>query len=175
MAIRVDAYTALGMGSGDLVGSERIRDALEIDGRVVLSGVTWQDLTDGWPREIPELAVPADDVLVIVADDTPIVPVHSVWHRLRVEAGPYLMEGELPTQPGFDPGRSLTRPSGPFVLIRHVSLSLRERPDLGAVEVDHALVNRYTVDEAESDLELSFFFPGVIAHGPPPAPTAAAS
>jgi hypothetical protein len=175
MPVRVELYTATGMGSGLMVGSTRLRDALEIDGRVVLDGVVWQDLLDRTPRDLPEAAVPADDILVATADDDPVLPVHSTWHRLRLEAGPYVADGELPTMPGFDPGRALMRPTGAFVTICHVSLSLRDEPDLGAVSVDHAFVNRYTVDRVETDLEMTFFFPGAISGAPPSAPPVAAS
>ena len=34
---------------------------------------------------------------------------------ISLVVGPYIVAGELPTLPGFDPGRALTRPSGEFV------------------------------------------------------------
>ncbi len=72
------------------------------------------------------------------------------------------MEGELPTLPGFDPGRALTRPSGEFLLIRDIRLSVRARPESGVATCDHALINRYTVDRIRADLQLGFFFPGAV-------------
>ena len=54
----------------------------------------------------------------------------------------------MPTLPGFDPGRALTRPSGEFVLLRDVRVSLLgeirhgRRTPVG----HHALVNRYGVE-----------------------------
>jgi hypothetical protein len=77
-----------------------------------------------------------------------------------LDAGPYLLEGELATMPGFDPGRSLARPSGEFVLLRDVRLSIRDRPEAGVSLGDHALVNRYAVERIRADLMLGFFFPG---------------
>jgi hypothetical protein len=62
--------------------------------------------------------------------------------------------------PGFDPGRALTRPSGEFLLLRDIRLSVRERPEAGVALGDHALINRYTVDRIRADLQLGFFFPG---------------
>ena len=62
--------------------------------------------------------------------------------------------------PGFDPGRALTRPSGEFLLLRDIRLSVRERPEAGIATGDHALVNRYAVDRIRADLMLGFFFPG---------------
>ena len=64
--------------------------------------------------------------------------------------------------PGFDPGRALTRPSGEFLLLRDVRLSVRERPEAGVAVGDHALVNRYAVERIRADLMLGFFFPGAV-------------
>ena len=62
--------------------------------------------------------------------------------------------------PGFDPARALARPTGTFVLLDHVKLSLVVEPDGGSIEHELAWVNRYVVERVESDLELGFFFPG---------------
>ena len=62
--------------------------------------------------------------------------------------------------PGFDPGRALTRPSGEFLLLRDVRLSVRARPEAGVALGDHALINRYAVERIRADLMLGFFFPG---------------
>jgi len=106
------------------------------------------------------MAFDPDDLVVVVGDDDHIVPVHAVWHAVHLQAGPYRIEGELPTMPGFDPGRALTRPTGEFVLLRDVRMELLERPELGVVAVGHALVNRYAVERVDADMMLAFFFPG---------------
>ena len=41
-------------------------------------------------------------------------PVHATWHALRLVVGPFHLTAELPTLPGYDPGRSLTRPGFAF-------------------------------------------------------------
>ena len=85
------------------------------------------------------------------------------WHAIRLEVGPYLVEGEMPTFPGFDPGRALTRPTGDFVLLRDVRVGPRDSPDpLASSDTvgQHALVNRYGVESVACDLMLGFFFPG---------------
>jgi hypothetical protein len=79
------------------------------------------------------------------------------------KVGPYLVEGEMPTFPGFDPGRALTRPTGDFVLLRDVRVGPRDSPDpLASSDTvgQHALVNRYGVESVACDLMLGFFFPG---------------
>ena len=160
MAIRVDAYTSGGMASGTLARPGALRDALEDDRALRLDQAAWQGLDDPASRPAGSLAIPSDDVLIAVADDDPGVPVHAAWHHVHLESGPYIVEGELATLPGFDPGRALTRPSGEFLLLRDIRLSVRARPDAGVAVGDHALVNRYAVERIRAELMLGFFFPG---------------
>ena len=160
MPIRVDAYTNTGMAGGWLIGAPRLREALESGEPLELNRVTWQAIESLAPSELGSIALEPDDLIVVVGDDESIIPVHAVWHAVRLEAGIYRIDGELPTMPGFDPGRALTRPSGEFVLLRDVRLELKDRPDVGTVSVPHAFINRYTVERVEADLMLGFFFPG---------------
>jgi hypothetical protein len=160
MAIRVEVYTIGGMASGVLARPGTLREALSADGELRLDGAAWQSLNDPAPLSAGSLTLATDDILIAVADDEPGSPVHVAWHHVLLDAGPYLLEGELATMPGFDPGRSLTRPSGEFVLLRDVRLSIRDRPEAGVSMGDHALVNRYGVERIRADLMLGFFFPG---------------
>jgi hypothetical protein len=160
MPIRVDVYTNGGMASGVLARSGSLRDALAADERLQINGAGWQGLDDPAPRPAGTVIVSIDDILFAVADDEPDAPVHAAWHHVLIDSGPYELEGELATLPGFDPGRSLARPSGEFVLLRDIRLSLLGRPEAGASVGDHALVNRYGVERIRADLMLGFFFPG---------------
>jgi hypothetical protein len=160
MPIRVDAYTNTGMAGGWLLEAAHLREVLERGQPLELNRVTWQAMEDLSSTSHGTLALDPDDLVVVVGDDDSIVPVHAVWHQVGLDAGAYRIEGELPTMPGFDPGRALTRPSGEFVLLRDVRLTLIGRPELGTVEAAHGLVNRYAVERVEADLMLGFFFPG---------------
>jgi hypothetical protein len=160
MTIRVDAYTGDGMASGILAHRGALRDALVDGGSLSLERAAWQGLGESAVSAAGSVSIPSDDVLVAVADDDPGIPVHAAWHHVELEAGPYAIEGDLATMPGFDPGRALTRPSGEFLLLRDVRVSLREHPESGVSSGDHALVNRYAVERIKADLMLGFFFPG---------------
>jgi hypothetical protein len=162
MPIRVDAYLNTGMAVGWLLDAAHLREALERGQPLELNRVTWQAMEDLAPTTLGTLALEPDDLIVVVGDDESIVPVHAVWHSVGLEAGVYRIEGELPTMPGFDPGRALTRPTGEFVLLRDVRVEITGRPDVGGVTVPHAFVNRYTVERVEADLMLGFFFPGAV-------------
>jgi hypothetical protein len=162
LAIRVEVYTIGGMASGVLANPGTLHEALSADGELRLDRTAWQALDDAAPRSTGSLTFATDDILFAVADDAPGSRVHAAWHHVLLDAGPYLLEGELATMPGFDPGRSLTRPSGEFVLLRDVRLSIRDRPEAGVSMGDHALVNRYAVERIRADLMLGFFFPGAV-------------
>lgn len=158
MPIQVDAYMTGGVASGILARPGHLRDHLEQDGVLSLVRVAWQPL-GGAASSVADVAIPVDDVLIAVSDDDPTIPVHATWHGIRLEVGPYMVEGEMATLPGFDPGRSLTRPTGEFVSLRDVSVGLREDAELTRLGHD-ALINRYVVDSVVCDLMLGFYFPG---------------
>jgi hypothetical protein len=167
MPIRVDAYMTGGMASGVLVRAGHLRDVLEGARSLQLERVSWRTLDDATVRQVGDTEIPIDDVLVAVADDAPMAPVHASWHAISLDVGPYRVEGELPTLPGYDPGRALARPSGEFVLLRDVRLALVGDPGPGVRLGDHALVNRYGVERVTADIMLGFFFPGAVMDGLP--------
>lgn len=160
MSIQFEAYTAEGIRHGAISKDGRLGDLLEsleqVD--VVAGHFASLDGSDALRQTVTRLEV--DDFLVVVAPPEANSPAHSVWHDVRIHAGPYILEARLPTLPGFDPARALARPSGSFVLLGDVRIGLGGRPDDGVDAHPFAWVNRYTVDRIESDLELGFFFPG---------------
>jgi hypothetical protein len=160
MPVRVDVFTNEGMGRGVLRGARSPRDLLEAGFPIEIDDVTWQAFTAAGPTPSGPVAIAPDDIILLVADDDPFLPVHAAWHAVTIWAGPLVMSGELPTMPGFDPGRALTRPSGEFVLLRDLRIALAERPEAGEIAVEHGLVNRYAVEAIEADLDLGFHFPG---------------
>ena len=160
MGTRVDIYTVDGLASGILVGAGLVRDRIADGAPLALEHVTWRDLSDLVPREVGERTFDADDLVMVAADEEFARLVHLAWHAVRLDIGPYVVEGDLPTMPGFDPGRALTRPSGEFLVLQDARLTLAARPDLGIVTSPRLLVNRYTVDRVAADLMLGYFFPG---------------
>jgi hypothetical protein len=162
MTIRVEAYIPGGTARGVVAVAGHLRETLDATSELVLERATWQGPDDREPRAIGAVTIPVDDVIVAITDEDPSTPVHAVWHPVYLEAGPYVVQGELPTLPGFDPGRALTRPTGSFVMLRDVRLSRigSSRAGAGAVTCHQALVNRYVVDRVTAELMLGFFFPG---------------
>jgi hypothetical protein len=159
MPIRVDAYMSGGIASGTVVKAGQLRDQLETSRELALVEVSWQALDGAAAEPRGEMAIPIDDLLVVVSDDDPFIAAHAAWHSIRLEVGPYVVSGDLPTLPGFDPGRALTRPSGEFVMLRDVKLALVD-DNADTIDCHHAMVNRYGVDRVNADLMLGFFFPG---------------
>lgn len=174
MPVTVEAYTDATIARGLVSAPGRLRDSLELTVELLIEDATVVVLREAGSQRARALAYPIDDLLLVAAEDDPAIPVHAAWHRIRLQAGPYEIEGELSTMPGFDPGRALTRPTGTFVLLRDVVVRLLAQPDAGESEHHHALVNRYAVDAVEADIMLGFFFPGAHVLGDPTGPSAPA-
>ena len=160
MPLRVEAYTAAGIATGTVAPSGHLREHIDGAGFLLLEGSEWLPIDGSAGRRIGDVQLPVDDLLVLISDELGDVPGHAQWHAIDLDAGPYRIEGELSTMPGFDPGRALARPSGQFVLLRDVRITLLAEPEGGAATSAHALVNRYTVDRIAADIMLGFFFPG---------------
>lgn len=86
--------------------------------------------------------------------------VHMMWHALHLVTGPYIVDGELATLPGFDPAKALARPSGTWIRLRDVHVAPLDDPGHELARHDAILVQRYSVEAVVADLMLSLFFPG---------------
>jgi hypothetical protein len=160
MSIQVQAFTVDGVTTGVVARSGPIRGTLEESSDLVVERSRWLPLDGSGERESGDVRLAVDDLLLLVSDEAEGIPVHAQWHDIELDAGPYRVTGEMPTMPGFDPGRALARPTGEFVLLRDARIQLIDRKDAGEADFTHVLVNRYTVDRIAADLMLGFFFPG---------------
>lgn len=155
----IEAYTAEGVMSGSAIESPgHGRD----DADPPLVGVDraiWHPLAGGASVRRGRVDLEPDDVLIVCADSEE-PPIFARWHAVELETGPYRVSGELPSVPGFDPGRSLARPGGQFVSLRDVRIALAGNPDGGFVECAYALINRYAVERIVADIDLGVYFPG---------------
>jgi len=161
-----DASTEVATALGTHPGDDRVPD-LSPDGRLALD-----DLARATLAALPAARVVNDDdrrcarllserlAARLAVGEAGEAPVHAQWHDVELDAGPYRLRGEMPTLPGFDPGRALARPTGEFVLLRDARIELIGQPDAGEASCLEILVNRYTVDRVRADLMLGFFFPG---------------
>ena len=159
MPINVEAYLTGGIVSGTFARAGQLRDFLETSNELPLAGANWQAIDGVMTGPSGDISIASDDVLIVVSDDDPFIAAHAAWHNIVLDVGPYSVSGDLPTLPGFDPGRALTRPSGEFVMLRDVHVGLLADPTQ-AIDCHHALINRYSVDRVQADLMLGFFFPG---------------
>ncbi len=160
MPIRVEAYTTEGIATGVVAFPGHLREVLDAADEIVIESSSWLPLDGSGEQVADRLSLQVDDLLLVVADEPDGTPVHAQWHSIELDAGPYRVHGEMPTMPGFDPGRALTRPTGEFVLLRDAKIELNDREGAGEASSSQVLVNRYTVDRIAADLMLGFFFPG---------------
>lgn len=170
MTIEIEAYTGAGLLRGQLAGRDPLADVLEALDALALESVALDPIDGGLPETQTRAVIETDDLLVVVCPPDIAAPIHAAWHPLAVTCGPYRVTGELPTLPGYDPGRSLARPGGPFVMLGRVQVRLHAAPGAGQAEHAFAWINRYGVEAYEADLDLGAFFPGAIPAGlAPPA------
>lgn len=166
MTIRVELFTAEGVLSGVLARTGHLRDVLEAGGALEVERAAWRPWLDpASSRPAGSVRLAVDDILAATGDDAPPMPVHASWHAVRLVVGPLDIQGDLPTLPGYDPGRALARPSGEFVLLRDVVI--RAPGDAaGVAPIPVAHVNRYAVERVAADLMLGFYFPGAAMEDP---------
>lgn len=157
--MRIDLYTSGGMASGELARPEPLGERLERALDLALDRASWVPLDGPAVHARGQVRIKVDDILLAYDPDDDAAPVHAMWHPVLLDAGPYRIQGELPTLPGFDPGRALTRPAGTFLRLRDVRIEPRGRADL-SVDRGSLLVSRYGVEHVQAGLMLGFFFPG---------------
>lgn len=162
---QVEAFTAEGVVRGSMTGLPDFGATSGGPVGVEIERATWHPLVGGAVERRGSMRLATDDVLVLWSDGQDL-PIHATWHDVELELGPYQVVGSLPTLPGFDPGRALARPGGPFILIRDARLSLIGNPGGGQVERSHAFVNRYGVERVLAAIDLGYYFPGA-AFGQP--------
>jgi hypothetical protein len=158
---QVEIFTPTGVVSGSTARSTVGSDAKGAASPLPVDASRWYPLDGSAPERRGSLTIVADDILVVVLAPPPF-SVHASWYPVELEIGPYHLEGRLPVAPGFDPARALARPTGAFVGLRDVDISLIGRHDAGVAERGHVQVNRYAVDRIKSNLMLGFFFPGAV-------------
>jgi hypothetical protein len=160
MAVSLEAYWSEGTVRGSILEPERLADLLEAEAPLALR-VCAIGYFDGRPPERREQAKLAPEELLVVVAQPDELPddLHVAWHPVILQVGPLDVRGELRTVLGFDPGRSLARPGGQFVLLREVRVSLAGASPRSSEHL-FAWVNRYAVERVAADVPLVFFFPG---------------
>jgi len=156
---QVEIFTPTGVVTGTTARTTLGTDSKGGATPLPVDASRWYPLDGSKPQRRGSITVVPDEILVVVLAQ-PAFTVHASWYPIELEVGPYHLDARLPVAPGFDPARALARPTGAFVALKDVSLSLIGRSDAGVAERGHAQVNRYAVDRIRSNLMLSFFFPG---------------
>ena len=158
---QVEIFTPTGVVSGSTARATVGSDAKGAPAPWPVEASRWYPLDGSTPQRRGSITVGTDEILVAIVAPPPFT-VHAGWYPIELEIGPYRVVGRLPTSPGFDPARALARPTGAFVALRDVSISLPGRPESRVAERPFAHVNRYAVDRVASTLMLGFFFPGAV-------------
>jgi hypothetical protein len=156
---KVEIFTPTGVVSGSTARGTVTSDAKGAPAPLPVDASRWYPLDGTAPLHRGSITVTSEEILVVILAPPPFT-IHAGWYPIELDLGPYHLEGRLPTAPGFDPARALARPTGAYVALRDVSISLTGRSDAGIAERAYAHVNRYAVERIASGLMLGFFFPG---------------
>ncbi|MBI3750913.1 MAG: hypothetical protein HY263_04555 [Chloroflexi bacterium] len=158
---QVEIFTPTGVVSGSTAEPRVGTDTKGAPVPLRVDASRWYPLDGSAPQHRGNVTVAGDEIMVVILAPPPFT-VHAGWYPIELEIGPYRLAGRLPTSPGFDPARALARPTGAYVPLRDVSISLPGRDDAGVAERPYAHVNRYAVERVASSLMLGFFFPGAV-------------
>jgi hypothetical protein len=164
----VEVFTPTGVLAGSAEGVPLSNDGPDLLTPLQITESRWYPIDGSAPAHGGSANVSPDDILVIVTAPEDIT-VHMTWHTLVLDVGPYRVTGEFATHPGFDPEKSIARPSGPFVPLREVTIELMG-DEAAIARRRHVHVNRYAVDQVTSSLVLAHFFPGARLVEPETAP-----
>jgi hypothetical protein len=156
---QVEVFTPAGVVSGATARATVGTDARGQPQPLPVDASRWYPLDGSAAQRRGAVTVPADEILVVILAAPPFT-IHASWYPIELDMGPYHIEARLPTAPGFDPARALARPTGAYVALRDLSISLPGRPEAGAADRAWGHVNRYAVERVRSNLMLGFFFPG---------------
>ncbi len=143
VALRAYASDCRLFGEVEL-GDVRLTDVLNEAAEVTVRDARLESLADGHAVEAPEMTVTRDELCAVVPAGPrgdPARRVRTRMTRVRVDIGPYRVEGTLHALPAADPlGAVLRRPA--WLPLTNATISYRLGSDLATDEVDTLIVNR---------------------------------
>ena len=143
--VEFEAYAAdCRVHGGVDLGDARLTDLLNAASEVVIRDARLTSLADGHEVAVPELTVALDELYAAVASGprgNAARRIRTRVTRVRVELGPYRVEGALHGLPAGDPlGMVLRRPA--WVPLTDVRITYGSGPDEVTDEVPTLLINR---------------------------------
>ncbi len=126
------------------LGEARLTDRLNEGGDLLVREVRLESLADGHAAEAEELAVSAGELYAVVAvgpRGDPARRIRTRMTRVRVELGPYQVEGALHALPAADPlGAVLRRPA--WLPLTNATVTYPQGSGHASDEVETLIVNR---------------------------------
>ena len=157
--VEIEIFMPAGVLTGSTPDVPLSHDGADLDSPLELADARWYPIDGGPPTHRGDVQVEPDEILLMAAPEHSI-PVHMTWYSIALEVGPYRVSGSLPTMPGFDPERALSRPGHTYIGLRDATIQLVDREDVESATREHVQVNRYAVERVACNLMLGFFFPG---------------
>jgi hypothetical protein len=144
--VELDAYAVDCRVYGQIeLGDGRLSDELDRTAELLITDARLEDLVDGHVVEMPELAIEREEVCAVVASGPRgdlARRLHTRTTRVKVEVGPYRVEGAVHGTPASDPlGVVLRRVA--WVPLTEATIMYRRGADDVTDEVETLLVNRH--------------------------------
>ena len=156
---QVEIFSPTAVIAGTTPRAPGVGGGSELPRALLIQEARWYPLDGTRGERRGTLAVTGEDLLLVVAPP-PDTSAMGTRHPLTIEIGPYRVTAMVSTPAGFHPGRTILRPTGPFVAFHDAAIVLTTRPGSAVARRSYVLVNRYAVEHVTSPLSLGFFFPG---------------
>jgi hypothetical protein len=155
----IEVFAPTGVLSGETDRVPLMNAGPDLTRSLAIDEARWYPLDGSVPSHRGDTTIPPDDILIVVTPE-PELRVHMAHYAVTLDVGPYRVAGQLATHPGFDPARSIARPSSTFVALSDATIELIDQAGAGLVQRPYLHVNRYAVERVTSSLMLGHFFPG---------------
>jgi hypothetical protein len=141
--------------------ADRLTDELNAAESFRLEGVTLEDIGDGHAIVLPELVVDQADLFAAIAtgprgNESRRVRTRTV--RMQLSLGPFMVLGNLHTQPGADPLTSVMRRS-PMIPLTNATIAFAREGFVIARDAETLLVNRNLADQIRPTGDEALLFP----------------
>ena len=165
MLIEFTAYAGdcLVRGSLSVPDGERLSDFVNGQPEFTITNAELVSYADGHTVTLDEVRLVRDDLFAIEAREPrgeTARRIHTVRHRLELQAGPYTVLGQLHTMPGSPPLSSIgRRPT--MIPLTNATIAYNDANGLHARDITTLIVNRELMDWVRADANDLPAFAGV--------------
>jgi hypothetical protein len=144
-----------------VLDADRLSDMLNAHDEYVLAGVTVERFDGGEPLDVPEIAIPRDEIFLVHATGPrgDAARRHrSMPQHIAMQMGPYKVRGNFHALPGADPVEAFRRRKT-MVPLTDARIEYTIGGRRREIRVDTVIVNREQIDWVQAVLPTQVEFP----------------